>query len=575
MLPSRLDPATASPGEQDVFKRLQDDPATADWIVLHSLDIAHHIRAVSGELDFLVLVPGKGALALEVKACRTLRREDGLWFYGGQERGDPRGPFKQASQGMHSVRKVVERHPDLGRVMFFSAVLFPYVPFKDQSDEWHSWQAIDNRQFSAAPLSSLILGVLESARAFLATRPGARWFNPGACEPTRRQCEVISHLLRPNFETVQSPSQRRQERDHELRTFTEEQFAALDAMAANQRVLFEGAAGTGKTFLALEEAFRSARSGKRVLLLCFNTMLAAWLRDQAHQLDPSITTKTIHAYMLQISRQDTPGTGRRYWEDDLPACALERLVEDESFIPFDEIIVDEAQDILRESYLDVLDLSLRGGLAAGAWRLFGDFERQALYGAADVSAEQFCSARGGSPSRFRLATNCRNTPRIVELTRLLCGLGDTYARVLRPDTGIEPSVRFVGSEDSAPTELAEILDELYRDGLRGSDIAVLSPLADGCCAARVMQAPWASRLVPARDAGADEIPYATVHAFKGLEAAAIVITDINSITGSAAENLLYTAMTRATDRLIVLAAEPVRHEMRQILAAPPVAGMAR
>ena len=69
MIPTVIDPTTPSPGEREVFERLQRDPGTEEWIALHSLDLTHHVRAIVGEFDFLVLVFGKGVFALEVKVC--------------------------------------------------------------------------------------------------------------------------------------------------------------------------------------------------------------------------------------------------------------------------------------------------------------------------------------------------------------------------------------------------------------------------------------------------------------------------------------------------------------------------
>jgi superfamily I DNA/RNA helicase len=339
-------------------------------------------------------------------------------------------------------------------------------------------------------------------------------------------------------------------------------------MSANRRVIFEGAAGTGKTFLALEAAHRSAAAGQRVLFLCFNAMLGAWLRNQTQPLGPSVTTKTISSYMLQAAgvapQPDVPA----FWDGDLPLLALTRLMEDELLEPYDELIVDEAQDILKDAYLDVLDLSLRGGLAAGTWRLFGDFERQALFGTTPLDLETFCSGRAGSPARFHLTANCRNAPRIVELVKLLSRLGDSYTRVLRPDTGIEPQVRFAPSPEDQVRTLVEVLEDLHASGLAGEDIAVLSPRASTCTAERVTQSPWADRLVPARDAAASDIPYTTIHAFKGMEATAVIVTDIEDVEGAEAESLFYTALTRATDRLVLVVGETARASLLSVLANP-------
>jgi len=74
------------------------------------------------------------------------------------------------------------------------------------------------------------------------------------------------------------------EENQELLRLTEEQMVVLDSLAAHKRAAIEGAAGTGKTVLALEKARRLAKNGARVLLLCFNRPLAADLRRQADWL---------------------------------------------------------------------------------------------------------------------------------------------------------------------------------------------------------------------------------------------------------------------------------------------------
>src|SRR5437879_4284629 len=147
MIPAVVDPHTPSPGERDVFQRLESDPLAADWTVIHSLDLPHHVRQISGELDFVVLVPGSGILCLEVKAAATISRREGIWYYGRDPKGDPRGPFRQASDGMHSLReRVAKRCPPAARAVFWSAVVLPYTTLDLESEEWHPWQLIDGAQ---------------------------------------------------------------------------------------------------------------------------------------------------------------------------------------------------------------------------------------------------------------------------------------------------------------------------------------------------------------------------------------------------------------------------------------------
>lgn len=557
MIPPILDPKTQSPGEREAFQRLQDDPATDGWIVLHSLDLPHHRRQLSGEIDFVILVPGKGVLCLEVKAHHKVFRKDGLWFMGGGD-PEPRGPFKQASEGMHSLRnRVVARRSTLSNVLFWSAVLFPYVSFSDTSEEWHPWQVIDAEKWPA-PLSESVLRVLNEARAFVSTSPAGSWFRDDDL-PTSDQCELIAQTLRPDFEFFETPSSRRRTRMEELKRYTDEQAQALDLMEEVDRVVFEGPAGTGKTLLAIETARRESLKGNRVLLLCFNRLLGRWLRTQAQELE-GVTTATYHSYLNDLTGVRPPtDAGQEFWERDLPAQATDALLQrsETKGAPFDVLVVDEAQDIMQEQYLDTLDLSLSGGLAAGRWRFFSDFARQSIYGTKPLSLEAFLEKMQGRAVKALLRINCRNTPRIASYVAILAGLTPDYARILRPDDGVQPDLAFYSSMSAQQDALIAKLQEQYNDGYRGEDIVVLSTTSDGC-ASHVEQPPWGDRLKPFGTFERGYIGYTTIHAFKGLEAPVIIVTDVSRIDTPEAETLFYVGMTRAVDRLVLLVADPAK-----------------
>jgi len=572
MIPPYAAPECSSPGEREIFRRLRDDPGAKDWIILHSLDIANHKRQVAGEIDFVVIVPFKGVLCLEVKACTTLRREGGLWYYGPDQKPDPRGPFKQASEAMHSLRqRLSARRLGLFRVVFWSAVMFPYIRFTAISDEWHPWQVIDSRAFRARPISSLIESVLNNARDFLRGCPGARWFNPASKEPDPGQCEIIAEALRPDFEFFEDAKSLAKRRDDELKHYTEEQYLALDAMEANPRVAFNGPAGTGKTLLAIEATRRGLAAGRRVLLICFNRLLGRWLEEQASGMYPGVVTRTIHRHMLEVSGMMPGDYPREFWENELPLLATDKLLEnldDESL--FDELVIDEAQDILRENYLDFLDLNLKGGLSAGRWRLFGDFEKQAIYGAANLSLNSFLETRGLNVPVYTLRVNCRNTPRIASLAHLLGGLDPAYKKVLRPDDRIDPELYYYEDGREQEQLLVKILQKLYQEGFTGKDIVLLSPLAEDSCAAKVTASPWKDRLRPFETAGKEHIGYCSIYAFKGLEAPYTIITDVERIAEPYARSLFYTGVTRALHRLVILCHQSVKKEVIDVLLKRPV-----
>jgi hypothetical protein len=575
MIPPGFDPTTTSPGEVEVFLRLRDDPGASDWTVLHSLDLPEHGRQISGEMDFLIVVPHQGVLCLEVKSHRHVSRlADGTWLVG----NDPpsfRGPFKQAAEAMHAVRKELgEREPSLRSVLFCAGVCFPFLNFSLASPaEWFAWQVLDSSALRARPISQSIASMIASAREHVSRAGTASWFDPAADTPTTDEADVLARALRPAFEAFESPRARREARAQELRKYTEEQFDALDAMEANDRVLFEGAAGTGKTLLALEAARRSASDAIPALFCCFNRLLAGWLQQECQPLAEHVKVQTFHSLLLALAPStEVPEAGPSdFWERLLPDAALDHLLDGAAAAPFGRLIVDEAQDLLRPQYLDVLDLLVEGGLASGSWRIFGDFERQAIYGFDGPAPARSLLSRVDSVPTFRLTANCRNTPRIAAQVSLVTGL-PPYQRILRPDNGVEPELRFLRHGDSAGEALTSILEMLKREGFAGDEVVVLSRRNKDSAAETISTEPWRSRLRPLGSLARGHVRFGSIHAYKGLEAAAVVVTDIDAVGTPESDALMYVAMTRATDRLVVIASEDVKRDLQRRLVGYPDVG---
>jgi hypothetical protein len=75
MMPRFFPSQGSPPGELKVFDFLKDSKLTEDWFVLHSLDLANHTSQISGEADFVIIVPEHGILVLEVKSHDFIKYE--------------------------------------------------------------------------------------------------------------------------------------------------------------------------------------------------------------------------------------------------------------------------------------------------------------------------------------------------------------------------------------------------------------------------------------------------------------------------------------------------------------------
>ena len=113
--------------------------------------------------------------------------------------------------------------------------------------------------------------------------------------------------------------------------------------------------------------------------------------------------------------------------------------------------------------------------------------------------------------------------------------------------------------------LGRTLEHLEREGFHGSDVVILSPRAHDACAAALTAPPWGSRLRSAGPGAIGHTGYCSIHSFKGLEAPAVVVTDVDRVAGPDASALFYVATTRALHRLVILAHQRVRAEARALV----------
>ena len=557
--PPEIYSGTKSPGETAVFNQIRDDPTTRNWCILHSLDIADHVRQVTGESDFVFIIPRKGILCLEVKASRRIRVENGVWYYGSDPIGDPRSPFKQAKEAAFSILKRLKK--DLSIKMDFpvwGAVLFPYCQFQTKSIEWHEWESADMEEFKSLGTAEIVLRFLDAVSEYLQSKPDQLWFDPEMRNLSESTCRLIAHILRPNFE-YNTRLSRADDFEYERRQYTADQFGALDAMRNNKKVIFEGPAGTGKTLLAVESARRSVSKGNKVLFVCFNRLLADWLMKETTGLE-GVRADSLHRMLLRSSGISVPSEfPNNFWDEVLPDEAIENILEMENPVTFDELIVDEAQDIVwNERYLDYLDLCLKGGLKSGSWRFFGDFEKQSIFLDNQYFDPTNLDLRTAGVPIYSLRVNCRNTPRIAEYIRLLGGLDPNYSSVRRPDSGIRPEIVFYNLEIEQERMLKQAVQRLMEEKWTAEDIVVLSMTSASKSTAAKIQKQFA-RLAPMDGrVQKNKVRFGSVYTFKGLEAPAVVLTDVNELRTDESEKVFYTGISRALDRLVILANNAVK-----------------
>lgn len=568
MIPAQVDSEGISMAERRVFGLLETDPATKDWTVLHSLGLARRVDGPYGEIDFVVIIPTEGIVCLEVKGGRV-SCQAGVWQTmdrHGNSAVLKKSPFLQARDGMFAMRKSLIRHFGEGtaesRCPIGCAVVFPDVTCPPLTPEFERSDVIDLDDLRN-PISRSIIRVAQRR---------LREFQPheGNRHPTASEAKAIRRFLRPDFELVVAKSVTIGHTEEKLLHLTEEQYARLDELEANPRCLFEGAAGTGKTLLALEQARRAERSGSKVLLVCFNRLLGEWLDQETRGTD--ITAGTWHAIVRQLIL--TSSVANEFAEQEREA--LERgnsgllfgelyplygeAALEEMGALFDVLVMDEAQDLGDRHTLDFLNLAIHGGLAGGRWAIFGDFTRQALYGGT-VDPVEILSQYSEYFVRAKLTLNCRNTRRIAEETSILAGFDKPPFR-LGAETGLPVEHRYWDTPSDLVKSLTRVLESLLKEKMSADNVVLLSPrrLENSSLAGieRISHFPLMDSSRGASGSHPDVVRFSTIHSFKGLESQVVIMVDIDAVDGDQQQSLLYVGMSRARSLLILMINERAR-----------------
>lgn len=566
MIPSVISPEIKSNAERKIFEWFRDDPETEGWVVLHSLGIANHRTVLYGELDFFVIAPKLGVFALEVKGGRVSCNE-GIWSFTnkyGKTTSKARGPFAQANEGMFSLIDAIklkfgQRHR-LSNLLFGTGVVFPDIEFQVDGTEGEQWQVFDMRDGQS--VSNYIRRLSQNTKRKWEEQFG---YFPKEKMPDAKDVKELATMLRGNFDKVMSIGKKIGYAEESLIALTEEQFRCLDQLEDNPRCLIRGAAGTGKTLLAIEEVKRSVALGQKVAFFCYNSMLAGWLKQLFEAVNPEMQPAfvgTIHSWLLQVAnsagekiRLDVDELDE-FYKKELPLLAIDAL--DLNPVSYDKIVIDEAQDILGTDAFEVLDAVLKGGLERGKWAIFGDFTRQAIYQNAD-KVDKMIEQLDNRTSfiRFKLKINCRNTKFIGDEIKCITGF-DSGSYIWSKIEGVPVEHKIFNSQDEQMKHLEDLISNLCADGISAENITILSPykrknsVVAGISNLRVKD--YTPQV-------AGKVTFSTIQAYKGLENTVIIMTDIESFEH---EQLMYVGLSRARSGLFILESNGARKEYLDI-----------
>ena len=519
------DPQFAADSERRVFEALRGHLKDGDALLCGQrfTDPTHG----DIEVDFIVFLEGAGVAVIEVKGGRV-SYSNGQWISQSATAAHVIHPTDQARKARYALREFLEEHPDWSR--------------SELRDGWLI--VLPDTEVNASTVlppdapRTVVIGSNDLDQALPLIRDHLT--DPSNDRRISAKGWIVTAL---DLLLARGTAQRdviAEAAAHEAHgdALTREQSTVLDQYAANQYVEVRGGAGTGKSWLAREQARQWTRDGMRVALLSFGRGLGETMKAHFAATKRQHRAAFIGSYhglgseWGVVAPPDAPAT---WWTETAPAemtVAAHALPDGHKF---DAIVVDEAQDMADHWWIPLL-AALRNPEAARI-ATFRD-DNQAVFG-----------RRGRPDLPFAIVTlnrNLRNTrqigsafaPLVQKKPELLGGNGS-------PVTFVSCAAEDVIS--TADDQAVALLDE----GWHHRDIALLTthhrhPVQveqQGDDSGNYWKNLWDGH----------DIFYATAMGFKGLERPAVVVAVDGFRDDANPRDLLYVAMSRARDKLIVVA----------------------
>ena len=526
MIPEYPNPFHPGSLEDVMFDALKGLPEA--FMVFHSFRSTNVSSGMihESETDFIIFHSEMGILCLEAKAGAVSYR-DGSWMYGNGQPMRSGGPFKQAAANKWKLMELIgnSRFGHLTeKIKFLHAVWFPSL-----SDERIKQITLPPEADTAITLGKEALSdpLPYVERLFSLNVPSG----VNTELSNREFCELVHEVLCPQF-NIFPPARFDVDLKHAVfHRMLGEQSGILNFLTEQRCAVINGAAGTGKTLIAVEKARRHALNGESVLFLCYNAELKKYLACRYE--NPNIHFMTLDGYACRIC-----GTAVSNY-----AKAKEKLKDYAAFysFPYDHVIVDEGQDFGRDGIenaklLELLhDAVLADAESKASFYVFYD-ELQSVQ--TDWVPKFILNAE----CRLTLHRNCRNTENISETATSLLKKSEnrTFLLTAGAITGKIPCLHFCEDVGSSISALDEILDGLKRDGI--DDIVIL--------ALRTVDESFLNGY--AADGTYGGFRFTTCRKFKGLEADAVVLVDFTERTVLKDDMLFYVGASRARVRLDIM-----------------------
>jgi len=394
-------------GEIDIYKRIINDCKLSpkEWHFWHDLRLPIKYKGKSEiQIDFL-LVCDEGIIIIEVKGGK-IDIIDGDFFYNQRNNLTQinESPFDQANNYKWAL--ISNNIFNKNQVFLDSIVAFPHSnltitnPNKELDLSHKLWnkQMQENKEISFADFCLKTLQQEKTKKRITISPLNKNELNL-----------LIKKLLPTIKDTTPYSNVSTQSIIDWLKI---DSINTLNSLERNSRIVIEGGPGTGKTTIA--KAYIKKHSSQKGIYICWNKLLATVLSKELK--DEEINNCDVYQYesfllkSKSISYKDfntARQEDKKKYIEYVNIC-INEIINSKSFIQYDYIIIDEAQDIL-DLGIDILINDLvsirKKGIEDGIFLVFYDIEQG--YNNTNRQLDDFIEYISSYATHFKLNENKR------------------------------------------------------------------------------------------------------------------------------------------------------------------------
>lgn len=396
-------------GEIEMFRRIFDDCSKSEytWHFWHNLRLPVSVKNQNEiQIDFL-LVSEKGVVVIEVKGGK-IGIEQGLFYYDvSRERTYmERSPFDQARDYMYAL--INNRVISASQLFIDTVCAFPHTRMEHTNANprtdlgYKLWSKIQHDDTSIS-FADFCIDVLES------DKNNNGWHRP---DLQTQDVEIAIQSLLFNFEDRSRNVYSERGMEAILQRLNIDNLSTFNSLQKNERLFIEGGPGTGKTTIA--RAYIEKYHTLKGLYLCWNKLLEAKIKSELWQAGlPNCRVEQFASYIFSLQNQvlseklslDEISSGVA---NDKLEILFSAIRKQHDFVPYDYVVIDEAQDVLDKGaipLLNALTSVTKDGISTGRYLVFFDTEQGYNQGSRQIDEIADLLALNGA--RFVLDTNKR------------------------------------------------------------------------------------------------------------------------------------------------------------------------